>query len=199
MMSSWDAQGTLRQCFFMIFPSSWTHYPPQVSSSRLKAKWVPCSGRVGTCAVRTQTRRRGWEDDCVSSNPTSSLSTHTQRHTLYTNPHTLIKGILGPNREGGADCYNEQRRMARRCVCLSLRKCDCLHASISKGFILMVRHAWVCMPLVSCLAYTRPRKGVCDYVSVLESRHVHLYVHARIPLFSCSRVCAERPGFQVLA
>ena len=167
--------------------------PPQLSSSCLKAKWVPCrrgSGGGRTCAVRTRTRPRGWEDECVWSNPTSPQHTHT----LYTNPRTLIKGILGHNRGGGADCNNEQRNMAWRYVCIvCLWMCDCIHASMSKCLILLRLHACVCSPI----------EKMCEAASHIvclcfrPGTHVSM-LHAHIPLFICSRVCTERPGFKVL-
>lgn len=105
-----------KKCLFIILPSSWTHYPPpppQVSSRHLKAKRVPCRGKGGNmcCQDQDQTKKKEWEDDCVDSNPTSPLTIHT----VYTNPHTLIKGILGHNREDGTDC-NKQSNMAWRCL-----------------------------------------------------------------------------------
>ena len=163
---------------------------PPLPPSCLKAKLVPCSWREGTCAVRTETRRRGSEDDNVGSNPTSPqrthTHTHTHTHTLYTYPHTLIKGILEHNREDGADLSNEQRNMAWRCVHMCLRV---FHpdAAACMG---------VCVVSSALLVYACQRKdvrGSIAYCAGEQARTSLLYVHACIPLFPCSRVCAERP------
>lgn len=70
---------------------------------------------------------------CVTSNPTSPLRTHT--HTHYTNPRTLIKGILEHNRDMELTVIISRGIWPKDvfvlvCVCLWI--CDDLHASMTK-------------------------------------------------------------------